>query len=130
MSRRLHPIQLSRVYDETGGISGARLLVDRLWPRGLSKAKLQLDDWIKDAAPSEDLRKWFAHEPKKWPGFRERYFAELDARPDAVENCLTWCARGPVILLFAAKDVEHNNAVALRDYLIARLRKDSGSNAT
>ncbi|KUO57905.1 MAG: hypothetical protein APF80_09975 [Alphaproteobacteria bacterium BRH_c36] len=130
MLKRLHPIRLSRVYDELGEISGARVLVDRLWPRGLSKERLQLDDWIKDVAPSEDLRKWFAHEPTKWAGFRERYFVELDQNPEAVGECVSWCAKGPVVLLFAAKDIEHNNAGALREYLIVRLQKDSRSNAT
>ena len=101
---------------------GARVLVDRLWPRGQSKAKLGLDAWLKDIAPSDSLRKWFAHDPEKWQGFRERYAKELDANPDAVAALQELLrAHGTVTLLFAAHDVQHNNAVALQQYMRKRM---------
>ena len=114
-------IHLARVYDHAAAPAGARILVDRLWPRGLSKAALHLDLWLRDIAPSDDLRHWFGHEVPKWPEFRARYRAELDANPDAVAQALDWCRKGPVVLLFAAHDADHNNAVVLRDYLLERL---------
>ncbi len=115
-------IAIARVYDApAAGTDGrARLLVDRLWPRGLSKATLHLDDWIREVAPSNELRKWFGHDPVRWPEFRERYRAELDGNP-GVARCLDWCRKGPVLLLYAAHDHEHNQAVVLAEYLAARL---------
>ncbi len=105
---------------------GARVLVDRLWPRGLKKAALRLDAWLKDVAPSEALRRWFGHDPARWTEFRRRYFAELDQHSETWRQLLAAAARGPVTLLFAAHDAEHNNAVALRDYLLShRARKDN-----
>lgn len=114
-------IRIARVYDDDAESAGARLLVDRLWPRGVAKADLHHDDWIRDVAPTAELRKWFGHDPAKWGDFRKRYIKELDANPDAVGRCLDWCGRGPVTLLYAAKDREHNQAVVLRDYLKDRL---------
>ncbi len=98
---------------------GARVLVDRLWPRGLKKSALRLDAWLKDVAPSEALRRWFQHDAAKWPEFRRRYFAELDQHPKPWQQILAAAARGPVTLLFSARDTEHNNAVALRDFLLS-----------
>ncbi|MGY0633449.1 DUF488 domain-containing protein [Luteimonas sp. A478] len=97
---------------------GRRILVDRLWPRGVSKEKLAADAWVKDIAPSEALRKWFGHDPERWDGFRERYFKELVDNPDGLE-ALRKEMRGAkrVTLLFGAADTEHNNAVALVEYL-------------
>jgi uncharacterized protein YeaO (DUF488 family) len=83
----------------------------------LRKEDLHLDDWIREVAPSDALRKWFGHEPEKWKAFRERYRAELDGEPEAVEKCLDWCRKGPVVLLYGARDQEHNQAVVLREYL-------------
>jgi uncharacterized protein YeaO (DUF488 family) len=111
------PIRLARVHDDLSEIIGARLLVDRVWPRGVRKDALHLDDWIRDVAPSTTLRKWFGHDPARWDGFRRRYLAELAETPGAVARCLEWCRAGPVILLFAAKDRDHNQAVVLRDHL-------------
>ncbi|MEO6609388.1 MAG: DUF488 family protein [Aestuariivirga sp.] len=111
-------IQICRAYDAAHA-SGARLLVDRLWPRGVSKATLRLDDWIKEVAPSNDLRHWFHVDPVRGGEFRVRYVSELNHNSEPVAHCLVWCAKGPVTLLFAAHDSEHNNAVVLRDYLIA-----------
>ena len=129
MTKHEPAIHLCRVYD-VNEAKGARLLVDRLWPRGVSKAKLQLDEWLKDLAPSDELRHWFDHDPAKWDEFRERYFAELDNNPLTVEHCLDLCAKGPVTLLYSARDIEHNQALALREYLIEQQKKDHRANAS
>ena len=123
MTTRIH---LCRAYDAREGADteGARLLVDRLWPRGVAKVDLPIDAWLMDIAPSSDLRNWFGHDPAKWNEFKDRYRAELQKAPDVVEQALDWCRRGTVTLLFAAKDREHNNAVVLRDYLAERLMLD------
>lgn len=115
------PLVVARAYDPPDSIVGARLLVDRLWPRGVSKVRLHLDDWPKEVTPSTELREWFHADPGRWPEFRRRYEAELAANPAAVEHCLGWCRNGAVTLLTAAKDQQHNHAVILRDWLIARL---------
>lgn len=114
-------IDLARVHDDLGKTQGARLLVDRVWPRGVSKDALDLDDWIKKVAPSTDLRKWFGHDPDRWEEFQRRYRAELDNNEEAVERCLAWRRKGPVVLLFGAKDRDHNQTVVLREYLRDRL---------
>ncbi|MCK9532470.1 MAG: DUF488 domain-containing protein [Gammaproteobacteria bacterium] len=110
-------IQVKRVYDGVSAADGRRVLVDRIWPRGVRKEALQLDDWRKDLAPSPGLRAWFAHDPARWEEFRRRYFAELDARADNLADLRALVRRGRITLLYAARDTEHNNAVALRDYL-------------
>ena len=99
---------------------GARVLVDRLWPRGIAKARLAGVEWHKDIAPSDALRKSFAHEPGRWRDFRRRYFEELDANPDAVAPLRELARKGRLTLLYAARDEVHNNAVALREYLLSR----------
>lgn len=114
---RASDIRIARAYDDLDDIGGARLLVDRVWPRGVSKDDLDLDDWVREVAPTSGLRKWFGHDPLKWQGFRSRYRKELDANEEAVKRCLEWCRKGPVVLLYGAKDREHNQAVVLRDYL-------------
>lgn len=112
-------LQLKRAYEACTEADGARVLVDRLWPRGQSKAKLRLDAWLKDIAPSDALRQWFDHDPAKWNGFRTRYAKELDANPEAVGQLRKLLrTHKTVTLLFAARDVAHNNAVALREYLM------------
>jgi uncharacterized protein YeaO (DUF488 family) len=113
-------IQTKRVYEVSAPADGVRFLVDRLWPRGLTKEALSLDGWCKDAAPSDSLRRWFGHDPKKWQQFRRRYFAELDANTEAWKPLLEASRRRKVTLLYGAKDPVHNNAVALLDYLMAR----------
>jgi uncharacterized protein YeaO (DUF488 family) len=113
-------VRVARVYDPVGERDGARLLVDRVWPRGIAKADLDHDAWLPEVAPSPALRRWFGHEPARWAAFQERYQAELDANPAAVERCLEWCRKGPVTLLFAARDREHNQAVVLCRYLEER----------
>jgi uncharacterized protein YeaO (DUF488 family) len=110
-------IRLKRAYDPPAKADGRRVLVDRVWPRGVSKDRLRLDAWLKEAAPSPSLRKWFDHDPAKWNAFKDRYFRELDQRPEAVERLLAICGDGTVTLVFGAKDTRHNNAVALKAYL-------------
>jgi uncharacterized protein YeaO (DUF488 family) len=114
--------RVKRVYDAADGNDGARFLVDRLWPRGVKKEALKLDGWLKDIAPSDALRAWFGHDPKKWDEFQRRYFAELDAQPDFWLPLVTAAHHGRVTLLYGARDNEHNNAVALREYLQAKLK--------
>lgn len=119
-------IGIARAYDGPDGAAAAHILVDRLWPRGIRKEALGADDWIADVAPSTALRKWFGHEPAKWQEFQARYHAELDANPAAVERCLAWCRKGPVVLLYGAKDRERNQAVVLADYLGRALAREAG----
>ena len=114
-------IRIARVYDEAGDADGARILVDRVWPRGVSKDEAKLDDWIREIAPSSGLRKWFDHIPAKWPEFRRRYRVELDQHPEVVAALLDRCRKGRVTLLYGARDREHNQAVALREYLLGKL---------
>ena len=114
-------IRLKRVYDEPEAKDGVRFLVERLWPRGIRKADLPLDSWQKEAGPSDQLRKWFAHDPKKWPQFQRKYFAELDHRHEAWEPILAAARRKSVTLLYSSRDTLHNNAVALKAYLESKL---------
>ncbi|WP_374425627.1 DUF488 domain-containing protein [Paracoccus sp. (in: a-proteobacteria)] len=112
-------IFIRRVYDAPAPDEGQRVLVDRLWPRGISHERLGEDTpWLKDIAPSDELRHWFDHDPAKWPEFQRRYAAELDTNPGPVAELRAMIARGAVTLLFAAHDAQHNNAVALRAYLM------------
>lgn len=113
-----------RVYDEPLRDGRARLLVDRIWPRGISKQELGHDAWIKGVAPSDALRKWFGHEPDRWDEFRNRYLHELSRNDAYVEECLEWCRKGAVTLLYAAKDRNQNQAVVLQEYLTHRLMEE------
>jgi uncharacterized protein YeaO (DUF488 family) len=110
-------IKLKRAYDRASRDDGVRYLVERLWPRGLKKTELQLDGWLKEVAPSPELRKWFGHDPRKWPQFRQQYFTELKAHEQSLEPLLKAARQGSVTLVFSSHDTEHNAAVALRDYL-------------
>jgi uncharacterized protein YeaO (DUF488 family) len=110
-------IKLKRVYEPPAAEDGARYLVERLWPRGVRKEGLVAEDWLKDAGPSTELRKWFAHDPAKWDEFRRRYFAELESKPERWQQLAEASRRGTVTLLYTSHDSEHNNAVALKDYL-------------
>jgi uncharacterized protein YeaO (DUF488 family) len=110
-------IKIKRIYDPASPEDGLRFLVDRLWPRGLNKSSVKLDGWLKDLAPSDELRKWFGHDPARWQEFQRRYFAELDEIPAVRETLQAADRRGTVTLLFAARDLEHNNAIALKIYL-------------
>ena len=116
-------LALKRVYDKTAPEDGVRLLVERLWPRGIKKTDLRLDDWLKDVAPSAALRRWFSHYPKKWTEFQKRYFAELDSHPEACAPIHSAARHGRVTLVYSSHDTEHNNAVALKEYLSARKGK-------
>jgi uncharacterized protein YeaO (DUF488 family) len=118
-------ITLARVYDDEGVGRGPRFLVERLWPRGVRRADLQLSDWLPDVGPSTELRRWFGHEPLKWEDFRRRYFDELERHPEAWRPLRDAAAAGDITLLYSSRDVEHNNAVALREYLMARLESTS-----
>ena len=110
-------LQSKRAYESPAASDGKRILIDRLWPRGLSKDKAQIDFWLKDIAPSTELRKWFGHDPAKWDEFQARYIAELDANDQAVQALRTMIKDGPVTLVYGAKDTEHNDAVVLSSYL-------------
>lgn len=112
-----YAIAIKRVYEEAKASDGTRILVDRLWPRGLSKEKARVDVWLKEVAPSNELRKWFAHDAKKWAEFQKRYAAELKADPEAMAMLKQEMNKGPVTLLYGAHDEEHNQAVALEKML-------------
>ena len=122
-------IQLKRVYEKPGPRDGVRFLIERLWPRGVRKADVHEDCWLKDAGPSDQLRKWFSHDPEKWTEFQRKYFAELDTRPEAWEQILKAVERGTVTLLYSSHDTEHNNAIALKRYLEAKLAHKSATSA-
>lgn len=114
-------IRLKRAYEPPAPEDGTRVLVDRLWPRGVSREDVELDAWTKEAAPSGELREWFDHDPEKWEEFRERYRRELeeeDEKRDAVERLLEAHRGGELTLVYGARDTEHNNAVALREHLL------------
>ncbi len=136
-----HRIRLERVYDEVRAEKhperaaepppGPRFLVDRLWPRGVRKSDLDGDTWLKDVAPSPELRSWFGHDPDRFVEFAERYRAELERGPEALEPILEAAREGPVTLLYAAKDTEHNHAVVLREHLESLLDSSgSGSDSS
>ncbi len=110
-------VQVKRVYDAPEESDGRRILVDRLWPRGLSKEKAAIDVWLKEVSPSNELRKWYGHDPEKWDEFRRRFGAELDANPEAVAELRAELKKGRSTLLFSSKEMKINNAVALREYL-------------
>jgi uncharacterized protein YeaO (DUF488 family) len=118
-------LRIKRVYEPPSRQDGQRVLVDRVWPRGISKDKLGDVTWFKDIAPSTDLRKWFDHRPERWERFCTRYAAELAGNSEMVAKVRAMRAHGPVTLLYSAKDVEHNQAVALAEYLE---RSDSPAN--
>ena len=110
-------LQIKRVYEQRSPTDGQRILVDRVWPRGISKAKLSDAIWLKDVAPSTELRKWFDHRAERWEQFRTRYAAELDRNSDTIKKLRAMCACGSVTLLYSARDIEHNQALALAEYL-------------
>jgi uncharacterized protein YeaO (DUF488 family) len=116
-------IQLKRVYEASSSADGARFLVERLWPRGVKKSSLEITAWLKDVAPSAELRKWFHHDPALWDEFRKRYFTELRTHPASWRPILEAARSGNVTLLFSSHDSEHNNALALKDFLTGSLSK-------
>jgi uncharacterized protein YeaO (DUF488 family) len=110
-------IRIKRVYELPEKDDGYRILVDRLWPRGISKEKAKIDSWLKELAPSTTLRQWYGHDPAKWPEFKSRYSAELDARPELVEELLNYVRKGTVTFVYSSKELRLNNAVALKEYI-------------
>jgi len=113
---------LKRVYDPAVSTDGRRFLVERLWPRGIRKANLEMEAWLKDVAPSTELRRWFSHDPAKWTEFQRRYCAELAANTPAWAPLVAAARKGTITLLFSSHDTAHNNAVVLRDFLAKKLR--------
>ncbi|HEU5079142.1 MAG TPA: DUF488 family protein [Opitutaceae bacterium] len=125
-------IAIKRAYDAPAASAsdGKRFLAERLWPRGIKKEALKLDGWLRDVAPSTALRKWFGHDPARWEEFQRRYRAELDANPEAWQPILDAAKAGPVTLLFSSRDTEHNNVVALRDYLLSKRERRKNSRSS
>ncbi len=115
-------LAVKRVYQPPSPRDGFRVLVDRLWPRGLKKEDARVDLWARELAPSTRLRQWYQHDPEKWPEFRRRYFAEIDAHPEAVQELVARARRGKVTLVFGSREEKLNNAAAMREYLERRLR--------
>lgn len=115
--REYNMIKLKRIYEPAHTDDGCRVLVERLWPRGISKQRAALDLWLKELAPSSELRTWFGHDPTKWEEFRRRYWDELKENQDSLGQLRGLVRKGDVTLVYAARDVEHNAAVALKDYV-------------
>ena len=122
MSKRIpaENVKLKRAYERPSAVDGTRVLVDRLWPRGIKKANANIDHWVKELAPSTELRKWFGHEPARWQEFCKRYAAELRQHRDEVDRLRDLARAGPITLVYAAHDEVHNDAVVLRDALLDR----------
>lgn len=116
-------IRLKRAYEAAAADDGRRVLVERLWPRGVTREKAALDLWLKDVAPSAGLRSWFGHDPDKWPEFRRRYAAELDARPEEVAQLVGMSREGTVTFVYGSRDERHNAAVVLKEYVEERLEE-------
>jgi len=110
-------VRVKRVYDQPAKADGYRVLVDRVWPRGLKKSEARIDEWLREIAPSTALRKWFKHDPDKWKEFKKKYSAELDDHREQVEKLVREARKRTITLLFSARDTEHNNAVALKEYI-------------
>jgi uncharacterized protein YeaO (DUF488 family) len=115
-------IRLKRAYEPPSKADGTRVLIDRLWPRGVTKAKAAIDHWFRDLAPSTELRKWFGHDPARWVEFRRRYTAKLKQHGEQLDELLQMAAEGPVTLIYGAHDEQHNDAVVLKDVLVERAR--------
>ena len=113
-------LRLKRAYESAEPGDGVRLLIDRLWPRGVSKAKAALDDWLKEIAPSTELRQWFSHDPDRWPEFQRRYRAELREHAEELDRIRAMAKKHTVTLVYSAHDEEHNDAVVLRDVLLGK----------
>ena len=117
MNSKRITIRVKRVYEEPEEADGRRILVDRLWARGLSKEKAKVDLWVKEIAPSTELRRWYGHDPNNWAEFKSRYAAELEAKPDQVDKILREVQTGSVTFLYSSKEERLNNAVALKEYI-------------
>jgi uncharacterized protein YeaO (DUF488 family) len=110
-------IRLKRAYEPVSPADGKRILVERLWPRGVRKEQVALDEWLKDIAPSQELRRWFAHDPAKWAEFERRYLQELEGNPEQVAYLEQIVSQGPVTFVYAARDEQHNSALILKRYI-------------
>jgi len=119
-------VRLKRAYEKADGKDGRRILVDRLWPRGVSKGEAAIDEWLKDLAPSTALRKWFGHDPDRWDEFRRRYAGEIHGHAELLAHLRELARRGPVTLVYSAHDEVHNDAVVLRDVLLGRRAPEPG----
>ena len=115
-------IKTERIYNAVPG-SGVRILVDRLWPRGMSKEAAKVDLWQKEIGPSDELRKWFGHDPGKWEEFKKRFFKELDGKAKLVDQLMVKARESDLVFLYAAKDEQHNNAVALKEYIETKMNE-------
>jgi uncharacterized protein YeaO (DUF488 family) len=122
-AREAKMILLKRAYDRATRTDGKRFLVERLWPRGIRKSDLPLDEWFKEVAPSTKLRKWFSHDPARWIEFQRRYHAELESQPEVWKPHLEAARKGTITLVYSSHDTEHNNAVALKEFLESKLSK-------
>ena len=111
-------VKLKRAYEPPAVDDGARILIDRLWPRGVKKANAAIDEWMREIAPSTELRKWFGHDPKRWPEFQHRYESEIRQHPEQFERLRALARRGRITLVFSARDQAHNDAVVLKDLLL------------
>jgi uncharacterized protein YeaO (DUF488 family) len=118
-----HPIALKRAYEAPSPGDDQRVLVDRLWPRGVSKEKLNIAEWYRTVAPSSALRIWFGHDPARWTEFKKRYFAELESHTENWRPIAGWAIKGKVTLVYGARDTEHNDAVALKEFLEIKLAR-------
>jgi len=114
-------IRIKRIYEKASPEDGKRIYVDRLWPRGLKKEAVKFDEWLKDVAPSDDLRKWFAHDPLKYDEFKKRYIKELESKSEILERIRKQAEKETITLLFSAKDTEHNNAMVLKEILTLKI---------
>ena len=123
-------IMLKRAYDAVSRTDGTRFLVERLWPRGISKAALRVDAWLKEVGPSTELRKWFGHDPDRWNEFRRRYVRELASQPEAWQPIVSAARRGRVTLVYSSHDTQHNNAVALQEFLRRQAKRPAKSTRT
>ena len=132
MSKRITAdnVKLKRAYDPSVAEDGTRILIDRLWPRGVKKVDAAIDEWIKDIAPSTALRKWFGHDPARWQEFRNRYAAEIREHRDSIGKLRALARQGPVTLVYAAHDETLNDAVALRSFLLGRRTKQKSKTAS
>lgn len=119
-------IKLKRAYERPLAIDGTRILIDRLWPRGVTKEEAAIDHWFRDLAPSHELRRWFGHDVSRWGEFQRRYMAEIENHSGQVDELLQLARKGPVTLVFGARDEEHNDAVVLKHVLFERSKRHSG----
>jgi uncharacterized protein YeaO (DUF488 family) len=116
-------IQLKRAYEKATKTDGERFLVDRLWPRGVTKSALHATAWLKEVSPSSELRKWYGHDPAKWVEFRKRYFTDLEQAPEAWQPLVEAASKGTITLVYSSQETERNNAVALREFLMGKMKR-------